>query len=291
MIPREALTTTTGDRLATLRDVAVTLGGREVLRDVSLSVHRGEVVTLIGPNGAGKTTLVKALLGLVPLSRGSVTWAPGLRVGYVPQKLKVDPVLPLTVGRLMTLTQRASRQRVLEALAETGVEHLIGASVDGLSGGEFQRVLLARALLRRPDLLVLDEPAQGVDHLGEAALYELIDRVRKEHHCGVLMISHDLHVVMGSTDRVFCINGHVCCTGAPQAVAGDPAFHDLFGAQARAFALYTHHHDHAHDPLSELGAGSGQHVGCGHDAEHHGHSHHQGETAALDRRKEPGHVG
>jgi zinc transport system ATP-binding protein len=257
--------------LATLRDVAVTLGGRPIVQGVSAAVHRGEIVTLIGPNGAGKTTLVKALLGLVPLSGGSVTWKPGLRIGYVPQKTRVDPVLPLTTRRLMTLTQRSSKAQVREALAETGVDHLMDAQVDGLSGGEFQRVMLARALLRRPDLLVLDEPAQGVDHLGEAALYDLIDRVRIRHHCGVLMISHDLHVVMGATDRVICLNGHVCCTGAPHAVAGDQAFHDLFGDRARAFAVYSHHHDHdhgLHGGLEPCEHGSGHAHGAGKEHDH-----------------------
>ena len=179
--------------------------------------------------------------------RGTVTRQPGLRIGYLPQRLPVDPVLPLTVARLMTLTVRRSRDAVRSALTETGVAHLIDAPVQALSGGEFQRVLLARALVRDPALLVLDEPVQGVDFAGEAALYELIGEIRRKRGCGILMVSHDLHVVMAATDRIICLNRHVCCDGTAETVGRHPEYIRLFGARAaQALAVYTHHHDHAH---------------------------------------------
>ena len=227
--------------------LCVQRAGRWIIHDIDLAVRRGEVVTVIGPNGGGKTTLARLLLGLIKPDRGAVRRADGLRVGYVPQRLSIDQVLPLTVARLMTLTSRHASAAIAAALAETGVAGLIDAAVQTLSGGEFQRVLLARALLRDPDLLVLDEPVQGVDFAGEAALYELIANLRRRRGCGILLVSHDLHVVMATTDRVVCINQHVCCTGAPQDIARHPEYLRLFGQRAaQAFAVYTHHHDHRH---------------------------------------------
>ena len=227
--------------------LCLTFGRTRVLDGVDIWVAPGEVVTLIGPNGAGKTTLVKVLLGLVKAQAGRVRRRAGLGIGYVPQRMATDPVLPLTVTRLMTLTVRRDRAAVGAALDETGVAHLVDAEIHTLSGGEFRRVLLARALLREPELLVLDEPVQGVDFAGEAALYELIGAIRTRRGCGVLMVSHDLHVVMGATDRVVCLNRHVCCAGAPDSVLRDAEFVRLFGPQAaEAYALYAHDHDHAH---------------------------------------------
>ncbi|MGZ8348380.1 MAG: ATP-binding cassette domain-containing protein [Allosphingosinicella sp.] len=215
---------------------------------MSLTVGAGEIVTVIGPNGAGKTSLLRILLGLVPPTSGSVERRDGLSLGYVPQRLVIDPILPLSVKRLMTLTARRPAAAVREALGETGVAALVDAPVQTLSGGEFQRVLLARALLRQPDLLVLDEPVQGVDFAGEAALYQLIGAIRDRHGCGVLMVSHDLHTVMAATDRVICLNRHVCCAGKPAAVGRDPEFVRLFGRRASAaLGVYAHRHDHAHD--------------------------------------------
>lgn len=230
------------------RGLYLALGGRLVLAGVDIEVAAGEIVTVIGPNGSGKTTLLRVLLGLLRADAGIVERRPGLRIGYLPQRMPVDPVLPLDVNRLMTLTRRARSADVDQALAETGVQHLRHASVATLSGGELQRVLLARALLSSPDLLVLDEPVQGVDFAGEAALYELISALRARRGCGVLMISHDLHVVMAATDRVLCLNHHVCCAGTPDAVSRHPEYARLFGRQAAAaLAVYTHHHDHRHD--------------------------------------------
>ncbi len=231
----------------------VSIAGRSILDDVSLVVHEGEIVTVIGPNGAGKTVLVRTILGLIQPRSGQVSRRSGLTVGYVPQRLHIDPVLPLTVARFLTLGARRPRADVEAALTETGVGQVIDAAVQRVSGGEFQRVLLARALMRDPDLLVLDEPVQGVDIGGQSGLYRLITRVRDRRNCGVLMVSHDLHLVMASTDQVLCINRHVCCTGHPEMVARDPAYIELFGREAAgSVAVYVHEHDHDHDAAGNV---------------------------------------
>ncbi|MEQ8815966.1 MAG: metal ABC transporter ATP-binding protein [Thalassobaculum sp.] len=257
-----------GDLLLQAVGLAVRLGGRDILHGIDLTLRRGEIVTVIGPNGGGKSTLLRAVLGLVEPSAGRARLADRVTVGYVPQRFPLDRVLPMTVGRLMRLTARPDRAAVERALAETGTAHLVDASVHALSGGELQRVLLARALVREPDILALDEPVQAVDYAGEAAMYELIAGIRDRRGCGVLMVSHDLHLVMAATDRVLCINGHVCCTGTPHEVSGNAEFRRMFGPQAGAFALYRHRHDHDHDLSGEpVAAGEG-------DPHHHHHHHH-----------------
>ncbi|HBX56779.1 zinc ABC transporter ATP-binding protein ZnuC [Pseudomonas sp. UBA2684] len=233
--------------LIRLDGIGVRFGGQAVLQDVQLSVKPGEIVTLIGPNGAGKTTLVRAVLGLLKPDSGSVWRKPKLRVGYMPQKLHVDATLPLSVLRFLRLVPGVTRSAVQVALAEVGAEQVIDSPLQSISGGELQRVLLARALLREPQLLVLDEPVQGVDVSGQAELYRLITQLRDRHGCGVLMVSHDLHLVMSTTDQVVCLNRHVCCSGHPEQVSFDPAFVELFGQDAKSLAIYTHHHDHEHD--------------------------------------------
>lgn len=242
----------TAEALLRLHGVGVRRGTpgrlRWLVEDIDLVVRRGEIVCLIGPNGAGKSTLVRVAVGVQAPTVGSVKRAPGLTVGYVPQSLAIDRTLPLSVRRFMTLTARHREAEVMDALSATGVAHLAGRLLQSLSGGEFQRVLIARALVRRPDLLVLDEPVQGVDFAGEIALYDLIREIRDRLGCGILLVSHDLHIVMAATDTVVCLNRHVCCTGTPQTVAETPAYRDLFGTRAaQALAVYEHHHDHAHD--------------------------------------------
>ena len=208
---------------------------------------------MIGPNGAGKTTLIRAMLGLVPHQQGRVNKAPDLVIGYMPQRLTLDPVLPLTVRRFLRMAAKAKRAEILNVLGEVGVPQLLEAQLQTLSGGEFQRVLLARALLRDPDLLVLDEPAQQVDFQGQIDMFELIEDVRRTRGCGVLVVSHDLHMVMRATDRVLCLNGHICCSGAPEAVSTHPEYVALFGPRAaESVALYHHHHRHAHDLAGEV---------------------------------------
>ena len=234
--------------LAEAKGLGIKRSGRWLVRHVDLTVRRGEIVTVIGPNGSGKSTTVKGLLGLMAPDEGKAHLAAGIKVGYVPQKLAIDWTLPLTVRRLMTLTGRYRRDEIADALQSVGVPHLSNALIQTLSGGEFQRVLLARALIRKPDLLVLDEPVQGVDFSGEIALYELIHGIRDRLQCGILLISHDLHIVMARTDTVVCLNGHVCCRGAPKAVAESPEYLRLFGPRAaETLAVYRHRHDHVHN--------------------------------------------
>ena len=229
-------------------DISVALGGTEVLSHVTLALQPGEIVTILGPNGSGKSTLLRALLGIVPLTAGTVTRTAGLRLGYVPQRLAFDVSLPMTVRRFLSLPQRSSDAEASAALARVGVEGMAQRQMSGLSGGQFQRVLLARALLTSPQLLVLDEPTQGLDQPGEAAFYRLIEEVRRETGAAVLMVSHDLHVVMAASDRVICLNHHICCEGTPRVVSNAPEYRALFGLGTQgALALYQHHHDHDHD--------------------------------------------
>lgn len=221
-------------------------GSRVLLEDIHLSLSRGQIVSIVGPNGAGKTTLLKLVLGLLTPSAGKVVRKTGLRIGYMPQRLHIDPNFPLTVRRFLALGQTtgASTSAIIN---EVGIERVLENPLTALSGGEFQRTLLARALLREPELLVLDEPAQGVDLAGQGELYDLILKIRDRYQCGVLLVSHDLNVVMAQTDVVVCLNQHVCCQGHPEQVSQDPAFAALFGDAAHHLAVYTHHHDHQHD--------------------------------------------
>ncbi len=228
--------------------LSVAFGGQTVLQEVDLVVEPGRVVTLVGPNGAGKSTLLRAALGLVRPQAGSVRRRPGLTIAYVPQKLNVEPTLPLTVRRFLALAVpgRPAEQALLSALERTGAAPLLERPLQGLSGGEKQRVLLARAILRGADLLVLDEPVAGVDVAGQAELYGQIAALRDQTGCAVLMVSHDLHLVMAATDQVVCLNRHVCCAGPPNTVRANPAWRRLFGDVVPGLAVYTHHHDHHH---------------------------------------------
>jgi len=234
-------------RLVSIKGLGVKLEARTILSGIDLQISGGEVVSLIGPNGAGKTTLIRVILGLVPHHVGSINIASELVIGYMPQRLTIDPILPLTVHRFLRLAAKASKKEIAEVLAEVGVPKLQEAQVQTLSGGEFQRVLLARALLRNPDLLVLDEPAQQVDFQGQIDMFELIEQVRTRRGCGVLVVSHDLHMVMSATDRVLCLNGHICCSGAPETVSAHPEYAALFGPRAaESIAPYRHRHRHEH---------------------------------------------
>ena len=236
-----------------MENVRKAFGDNHVLQDVNLSLHNDCITTLIGPNGAGKTTLVRVVLGLIEATSGSIWREQGLRIGYMPQKLHVDRTFPLTVERFLRTTGITGKDVLMSALADVGAASLYKQSIHSLSGGETQRVLLARALLRDPNLLVLDEPVQGVDINGQIELYDLISRIRKQRGCGVLMISHDLHLVMAATDHVVCLNHHVCCSGHPEHVSNDPAFAELFGPQgAQSLALYSHHHNHRHNAHGDV---------------------------------------
>ncbi|MEM9332221.1 MAG: metal ABC transporter ATP-binding protein [Pseudomonadota bacterium] len=235
--------------LVALNNAGMFRANRWLVRGVTMTVERGEIVTLIGPNGSGKSTTAKMALGVLKPDEGTALQNKNLRIGYVPQKLSIDWTLPLTVRRFMGLTCKITETEAKNAMTATGTTHLAKSEVRTLSGGEFQRVLLARAIASKPDLLVLDEPVQGVDFNGEIALYDLIKDIRDELNCGVLLISHDLHVVMAATDRVICLNGHVCCSGTPLNVASSSEYKALFGVRAAAgLAIYEHKHDHEHLP-------------------------------------------
>ena len=227
--------------------MAVAYGDKRAVHDVSLEISRGEIVTLIGPNGAGKSSIVRGLIGLVPIAEGTIHRSPDLRIGYVPQKLAIDPIMPLSVDRFLRTGQRSTAAERAAVLDEVGAAGLAHSMMHQLSGGEFRRVLLARALLQDPTLLILDEPVQGVDAPGQIELYDLIADTAERRKCGVLIVSHDLHLVMARTHRVICVHGHVCCAGSPESVAQDPAYIKLFGPHgAQSLAVYTHSHDHHH---------------------------------------------
>ena len=248
--------------LASLTGIDLRYGQNAVLDKVDFTIAPGEIVTIVGPNGSGKSSLLRVLIGAERPQAGTIWRKPGLRIGYVPQKLHIDPTLPLTVRRFLDLPQRIPEDIAAEALVRAGAGALGTRQMADLSGGQFQRVLLARAILSKPDLLILDEPTQGLDQPGSAAFYRRIAEVRQELGCAVLMVSHELHVVMAASDRVICLNGHVCCAGHPEQVASAPEYRALFGTGTQgALALYRHEHTHGHD----------------HDHPHH---HHHGHEAA-----------
>lgn len=245
--------------LISLENISVSFGQRQVLSNISLSLEPGRILTLLGPNGAGKSTLVRVVLGLIEPDSGQFKRDNPLRIGYVPQKLHLDPTLPLTVERFLRLRPGTRKSDVLPALKRVQAGHLQHAALQKLSGGETQRVLLARALLNQPRLLVLDEPTQGVDVNGQVALYDLINQLRLELNCAVLMVSHDLHLVMAKTDEVLCLNHHICCSGTPEVVSRHPEFIAMFGPRgAEQLAIYRHHHNHRHDLQGRIVLRKGQ---------------------------------
>lgn len=265
--------------LVSLASAGLQRQGRWLVRGIDLTIRQGEIVTLIGPNGAGKSTTAKLAIGVLKPDEGHVERADGLTIGYVPQKLSVDRTMPLSVERLMHLTGKVSEDKVSAALDAVSIPHLRKAEVQNLSGGEFQRALLARAIARDPDLLVLDEPVQGVDFAGETALYQLIGEIRERTGCGILMISHDLHVVMAGTDTVICLNGHICCRGTPAVVSQSEDYRRLFGVSRPGIAFYDHNHDHTHLPDGRVRHSDGSvtdhcHPEDGHHDHNHSHHHH-----------------
>ena len=236
------------ETLIKVQNVGLYKNEKWLVRGVSLEVKRGEILTLIGPNGSGKTTTAKIALGIYKNIEGEVSKFTK-KIGYVPQKISIDWTLPIRVVDFMLLTEKLNEEEIDSALVLTGVSHLKNNNLSNLSGGEFQRVLISRAIAKKPDLLVLDEPVQGVDFKGEVALYELIKKVSEKINCGILLISHDLHVVMSATDHVLCLNGHVCCSGTPQSVVKDSKYKELFGDRASTIlSVYEHDHDHTHSP-------------------------------------------
>ncbi|RLR18338.1 zinc ABC transporter ATP-binding protein ZnuC [Sodalis-like symbiont of Bactericera trigonica] len=252
--------------LVALEHIAVAFGRKAVLHDISFTLRHGHILTLLGQNGAGKSTLVRVVLGLIAPDAGTIKRLPKLRVGYVPQKIHLDPTLPLTVERFMRLRPGVKKGDIGPALARVQAQHLHQAPMQKLSDGEMQRVLLARALLNSPQLLVLDEPTQGVDVNGQVAQYDLIDNLRRTLGCGVLMVSHDLHLVMAKTDEVLCLNHHICCSGTPEVVSAHPDFIAMFGyRESSQLAIYRHHHNHRHDFQGEVMPAAQSHGECRHD--------------------------
>jgi len=255
-----------------LQDICVDFNKRRVLDKINLSIIKGKITTLIGPNGAGKSTLVKVILGLQSPTKGKMIKTKKSKIGYVPQKLKLNDTLPLSVHRFLSLAGKFSQQEILEAVSLVGAPHLILASMHNLSGGETQRVILARALLQRPDILVLDEPTQGVDVQGQIDLYDLIDTVRIRFNCAVFMVSHDLHLVMAKTDHVICLHHHICCSGAPADIREHPNYIAMFGNRNReTLAFYEHNHRHHHHDLAGNTVTGDSHI-C-HSQTHGHHSH------------------
>ncbi len=235
-----------------LNTVDLFRGAKQLLQQISFQLRTGEILTIIGPNGAGKTTLVRVALGLLQPSEGLVFRKKEIRIGYMPQRLHIDPTFPLTVKRFLAMTGFLPTEQVQALLQEVGASQVYESPLQNLSGGELQRVLLARALIRNPDLLVLDEPVQGVDVHGQMELYQLIANIRDQRRCAILMVSHDLHLVMAATDRVLCLNRHICCSGTPEVVTSDPAYLELFGPQAvKHLAIYSHDSSHRHDACTD----------------------------------------
>lgn len=230
--------------LIEVQNLCVRYGNKEVLRNVSLSLSKNEIVTIVGPNGSGKTTLFKSIIGSTPISSGKVLIRPNLKIGYVPQVLNIDRSLPLTVERFLSLENRRHKREALSAQQVLDSNDLLFKQISTLSAGQLQRVLLARALVNKPDVLLLDEATRGLDQPGSAAFYRKIEEIRNTTGCAILMISHDLHVVMSASNRVICLNGHICCQGEPQSVASSPEYKAMFGSNVDGtLALYQHNHN------------------------------------------------
>ena len=239
-------------KLIEITDLSVQYGSKLILQNINLSLADGEIVTIVGPNGSGKTTLFKAIIGTAPINTGTLKIRPNLKIGYVPQQLIIDKTLPITVERFLKVAQKTNMKTLANAMNLVGAEDLLTFQMNNLSGGELQRILLARALIAQPDVLLLDEATRGLDQPGVATFYRMVDGIRKNTNCAILMISHDLHVVMGASDRVICLNGHICCEGAPNSVASSPEYQALFGSDVDGtFALYRHHHGHNHQTDNE----------------------------------------
>ena len=249
MIPSKSVKGSDIKLLVATEGVSKSISSKTVLKDINLKIYEGQILTLIGPNGAGKTTLIRIILGILKSDKGSVYLRPNLRIGYMPQTLVIDSILPINVAGFLKLAQPTRNEDILALQDRLEISHLSGEQIGSLSGGEMQRVLLARALLRNPHLLILDEPAQGVDISGQSKLYDLINEIRVDRCCSILMISHDLHLVMSSTNEVICLNRHICCHGKPEHVSSDPAFLELFGAAGGSnnLAIYAHRHNHGYE--------------------------------------------
>lgn len=257
--------------LTSLDNISLSISGKKILDNISLTIKSGQIVTIIGPNGAGKTSLLNVLLGLQKPQYGKIFRTPRLRIGYVPQQVVIEPYLPLTVADFILLAKDSSPDLLSQVANKVATSHLLDKPIHALSGGEFQRVLLARALIRQPQLLVLDEPAQGVDINGQAELYQLLEKLVKKHQFGVLMVSHDLHLVMARSDKVLCLNQHICCSGSPEDINQHPEYRKLFSTtEAKSISVYTHNHDHQHSLDGDICPLIKQGKACGIGGDQHG---------------------
>lgn len=246
--------------LVSLKGINVTLENKAILNNITLHIYPNSITTIVGPNGGGKSTLLKVLLKLIPATSGQIFHQKGIKIGYVPQKLHLDHSIPITVRKFLSLKPNVTAQLIDEALTLFSITHLSNNSMQKLSGGELQRVLLARAILDRPDLLVLDEPMQGVDITGQTELYQLLNKTREWLNCAILMVSHDLNIVMANTDEVLCVNRHICCAGTPESISTEPSFIHFFGDQfAKNVAFYAHNHNHHHNLGGDVCCGNCQH--------------------------------
>ena len=236
------------DALITLNNITLSHNGKNVLDDVSFKLHQGEFVTLIGPNGAGKSSLIKILLGVIKQDSGSVTYQEDISLGYTPQTFTANPFIPISVKDFLTLNQKLDSVFMQQTFDLTGINELLQLPLKNLSGGELQKVLLSRALLNKPNVLILDEPAQNLDVDGQMQLYKLIQDIHQQQNCAVLMVSHDLHRVMKESTQVLCLYHHICCEGLPESILKDEKFNDLFADQINELmATYEHHHNHHHE--------------------------------------------
>ena len=239
------------ETLVTLSNVSLSVSEKTILNNISFDVFRGEILTIIGPNGAGKSTLIKVILGLVKHTSGLIQKSPNLKIGYMPQKIALDQTLPLTVKRFIKAGKSVTAESILNILTRVNASHLIEKSMHVLSGGELQKVLLANAIINDPDLLIMDEPAQALDVVGQQHFYELVAEIRATLNCGIILISHDLRHVMAASDHILCMNVHICCSGKPAQVSADPSYISLFGEGDKILASYQHTHDHKHDEVCE----------------------------------------
>ena len=236
------------DALITLNNISLSHNGKNVLDDVSFKLHEGEFITLIGPNGAGKSSLIKVLLGVIKQDSGDITYTDNIRLGYTPQTFSANPFIPISVKDFLTLNQKLDSEFMLKTFELTGIKDLLKSPLKNLSGGELQKVLLTRALLNKPNVLILDEPAQNLDVDGQMQLYKLIQDIHQQQNCAVLMVSHDLHRVMKESTQVLCLYHHICCEGLPESILKDEKFNDLFADQINdLMATYGHHHNHHHE--------------------------------------------
>lgn len=234
--------------IAYLKSISLSLNNQQILKNINLELKKGEITTLIGPNGGGKTSIARILIGILKASSGEVFISKNAKIGYMPQKLEIEKTIPLRVIDFLNLSATAEAMARLEAMAKKLlIENILEKSIHKISGGELQKALLVKTLINNPDILVLDEPTQYMDIAAQAEFYQVIEEIREQKNCAILIISHDLHIVMQKTNQVVCINRHICCEGSPESINNHPEYLSLFGKdRIDNITIYSHHHDHKH---------------------------------------------